>query len=147
MEYIVKKFNDLSLEELYEILKIRCAVFVVEQNCPYQDIDELDKNSYHICIKEDNKVVAYCRVIDKNNPFHEVSIGRVISVVRRKGYGTLLVQKGIDIAKEKYNANKIIIEAQTYARRLYEKVGFKQISEPFLEDGIEHIKMCYEKGE
>lgn len=143
MDILIKQFNELTPSELYEILRIRTSVFVVEQNCPYQEVDNLDQNAYHICLKENNQIVAYCRVIDQNNPFHEVSIGRVLSLDRRKGYGTLVVQLGISIAKEKYEAKQIIIEAQTYAKSLYEKCGFMQISEPFLEDGIEHIKMCY----
>lgn len=143
MEIFIKQFSELTPSELYELLRIRISVFVVEQNCPYQEVDNLDQNAYHIWLEENHKIVAYCRVIDQNNPFHEVSIGRVLSLDRRKGYGTLAVQLGISIAKEKYRADKIIIEAQTYARSLYEKCGFVQISEPFLEDGIEHIKMCY----
>ncbi len=145
MQIIVKSFDELTPNELYEILKIRTSIFVVEQNCPYQEVDGLDRNSYHVMLVENHQIKAYCRVIDANNPFHKVSIGRVLSTERRKGYATQVVQKGIDIALEQYQASEIIIEAQTYARNLYEKLGFKQISEPFLEDGIEHIKMSYIK--
>ena len=84
-------------------------------------------------------------MISKDNPFHEVSIGRVLVTKRRHGYGTKVVQKAIEVAAEKYHAEKIVIEAQTYVKKMYENVGFKQISMPFLEDGIEHIKMVYER--
>ena len=145
MEFVIKQFYELTLDELYKILKVRTSIFVVEQNCPYQELDDLDQNSYHIYLEEDNQIIAYARVIPKDNPFHEVSIGRVLVTKRRHGYGTKIVQKAIEVAIEKYHAEKIVIEAQTYVKKMYENVGFKQISMPFLEDGIEHIKMVYER--
>ena len=145
MEFVIKQFNELTLDELYKILKVRTSIFVVEQNCPYQELDDLDQNSYHIYLEEDNQIIAYARVIPKDNPFHEVSIGRVLVTKRRHGYGTKIVQKAIEVAIEKYHTEKIVIEAQTYVKKMYENVGFKQISMPFLEDGIEHIKMVYER--
>ena len=144
MEIIIKKFNELSLEELYEILKIRVSVFVVEQNCPYQEIDDKDKQAYHIYIREDKQIKAYLRVLDKEVSFPEVSIGRVLTTERNKGYSNTLIKEGIKVAKEKYNADKIKIEAQVYAKKIYEKHGFKQISDEFLEDGIPHIIMLLE---
>ena len=145
MEFVIKQFNELTLDELYKILKVRTSIFVVEQNCPYQELDDLDQSSYHIYIEEDNQIIAYARVISKDNPFHEVSIGRVLVTKRRHGYGTKIVQKEIEVATKKYHAEKIVIEAQTYVKKMYENVGFKQISMPFLEDGIEHVKMIYER--
>ena len=145
MEFVIKQFYELTLDELYKILKVRTSIFVVEQNCPYQELDDLDQNSYHIYLEEDNQIIAYARVIPKDNPFHEVSIGRVLVTNRRHGYGTKIVQKAIEVAIEKYHAEKIVIEAQTYVKKMYENVGFKQISMPFLEDGIEHVKMIYER--
>ena len=144
MEIIIKKFNELSLEELYEILKIRVSVFVVEQKCPYQEIDDKDKQAYHIYIREDKQIKAYLRVLDKDVSFPEVSIGRVLTTERNKGYSNTLIKEGIKVAKEKYNADKIKIEAQVYAKKMYEKHGFKQISDEFLEDGIPHIIMLLE---
>ena len=145
MEFVIKQFYELTLDELYKILKVRTSIFVVEQNCPYQELDDLDQNSYHIYLEEDNQIIAYARVIPKDNPFHEVSIGRVLVTKRRHGYGTKIVQKAIEVAIEKYHTEKIVIEAQTYVKKMYENVGFKQISMPFLEDGIEHVKMIYER--
>ena len=144
MEIIIKKFNELSLDELYEILKIRVSVFVVEQNCPYQEIDDKDRQAYHIYIKEDKQIKAYLRVLNKGVSFPEASLGRVLTTERNKGYSNIIIKEGIKVAKEKYNANKIKIEAQVYAKKMYEKHGFKQISDEFLEDGIPHIIMLLE---
>ena len=152
MEIIIKHFDELTLSELYEIMKLRVSIFVVEQNCPYQELDGKDQNSYHLYIKDDSGIVAYNRVFFNEiymNPYIEESdilfnvaaIGRVISAVRRKGYATELLKAAISVAKEKFSAERIVIEAQVYARELYEKVGFVQTSEEFLEDGIPHIQM------
>lgn len=141
MELVIKHFNDLTLKELHEIYKVRTAVFVVEQKCPYQEVDDADLVSYHLYLKDEQGIQAYIRVIPKGVTMEEVSIGRVISLKRRQGLASKLLKEGIKLAKEKFNATCIEIEAQVYARTLYEKVGFKQVSKPFLEDGIEHIKM------
>ena len=145
MSVVVKQFNQLTVEELYEIIKLRMEVFVVEQNCPYQDLDEIDKEAYHVYIREEGKMVAYLRVIDKEKRLDEVSIGRVISLKRRQGLGTRLMLEGIKVAKEKFGAKRIKIGAQCYAKPFYEGCGFKQISGEFLEDGIPHIYMLYEE--
>lgn len=145
MEIIIKHFNDLTKEELVEIYKLRVSVFVVEQHCPYQEIDDYDHCSYHIYIKEEGKIIAYCRVLPKGCIFKEASIGRVISIKRRCGIATRLVKEGIKVAKEKFDEDTLKIEAQVYARGLYEKCGFYQVSDPFLEDGILHIQMRYQK--
>lgn len=141
MELIVKRFEELTAEELYEILKIRVAVFVVEQNCPYQEIDNRDKQSFHVYLKDDDGIQAYLRVVDKGVSFDEVSIGRVIALKRRCGIGSRILSEGIKVAKNKLKAATIKIEAQTYAKELYEKQGFRQVSEEFLEDGIPHVQM------
>lgn len=144
MELVVKPFDELSLEELYEILKVRAEVFVVEQNCAYQDLDDKDKYSYHVFLKDETGIQAYLRVVDKGVSYEEVSLGRVLTVKRGCGLGKRIVLEGIKIAKEKMNADRIKIGAQTYAKGFYEKVGFKQVSEEYLEDGIPHIKMLLE---
>lgn len=144
MESVIKKFDELSVNELYDILKLRVDVFVVEQNCPYPEIDDKDQNAYHVWLKDGEGITAYLRVIDKGVSFEDAYIGRVISARRRKGYGTALLKEGIRIAKEKFGADKITIEAQVYARKFYENVGFHKVSEEFLEDGIPHIIMTLE---
>ena len=141
MKFILKKFNELSVDELFEIYRLRVSVFVVEQRCPYQEVDDFDKSSLHLCAREDGKLVAYLRILPGGTAFDEVSLGRVISVKRRCGIGSMLVSEGIKAAKERFGAGPIVIEAQTYARALYEKQGFVQVSDVFLEDGIPHIKM------
>ena len=145
MEIIVKKFEELTLNELYELLRVRSDVFVVEQNCVYQDVDNVDQDAYHVYMKENGKIVAYLRVVDKDKRLDEVSLGRVISLKRRCGLGTALMKAGIAVAEEKFHAQKIKIGAQLYAKPFYEQVGFKQISGEYLEDGIPHIYMIYEK--
>ena len=145
METVVKQFNQLTVEELYEILKLRAEVFVVEQNCAYQDLDDVDKDAYHVYLKEEGKILAYLRVIDKGKRLDEVSIGRVISLKRRCGLGTKLMSEGVKVAKEKYGAKRIKIGAQCYAKPFYEGCGFRQISGEYLEDGIPHIYMIYEE--
>ena len=141
MKLTVKHFNELTAPELYEIYKLRTAVFVVEQNCPYQEVDEKDKNAYHLWICDEGEMIAYLRVLAPSVSYDEVSIGRVISTRRRQGIGTRILQEGIKVAKEKFGTGTIRIEAQTYARKLYENQGFVQTSGEFLEDGIPHIEM------
>ena len=141
MELIVKHFDELTTRELFEILKLRVAVFVVEQNCPYQEVDEKDRDAYHVWLQDDGEIRAYLRVLDRGVSFPEASIGRVIAVQRRQGLGTRIVREGIRVAREKFGADAITIEAQTYAAKLYENLGFCQTSEEFLEDGIPHIQM------
>lgn len=144
MDMIVKRFEELDINELYEILKLRVDVFVVEQNCPYPELDDKDKSAWHVYIREDGKITAYLRVLDPAVSFDTAAIGRVISTRRRCGLGTTLLREGIRVARERMNADAIKIEAQTYARKFYELQGFRQTSEEFLEDGIPHIEMTLE---
>lgn len=145
MEEIVKYFDELTVDELYEIMQARAEVFVVEQNCAYQDLDDVDKEAYHVWLKENGKLVAYLRVVDKGKRLDEVSLGRVISLKRRCGLGSRLMQLGLRVAKEKFGAKKIMIGAQVQAQPFYESVGFCQISGEYLEDGIPHIYMIFDE--
>ena len=144
MELTVKRFDELDIFELYEILKLRVDVFVVEQNCPYPELDEKDKSAWHVYFREDGEIIAYLRVLDPGVSFDTAAIGRVISARRRCGLGTKLMREGIRVARERMNTEAIKIEAQTYARSFYELQGFRQTSEEFLEDGIPHIEMTLE---
>lgn len=144
MELTVKRFDELDIYELYEILELRVDVFVVEQNCPYPELDEKDKSAWHVYFREDGKITAYLRVLDPGVSFDTAAIGRVISTRRRCGLGTKLMREGIRVARERMNAAAVKIEAQTYARSFYEQLGFVQTSEEFLEDGIPHIEMILE---
>lgn len=141
MRLFVKTFDELSAKELFEIYKLRCAVFVVEQGCVYQDIDDLDKLAVHLWLEEDGEIMAYLRILPQGTVFEEVAIGRVVAVKRRCGLATRILQEAIGVAQERFGADAIRLEAQTYARSLYEKLGFEQTSEEFLEDGIPHIQM------
>ncbi len=141
MQVRTKSFEDLTNRELYEILKLRVDVFVVEQECPYPEIDGKDYDAIHIYLENQGEILAYARVYKEKDEIH---IGRVIAKERRKGYATLILKEAIRAAREKYQARKIHIEAQTYAKKLYEKVGFEEVSEAFLLDGIEHVKMVLE---
>lgn len=141
MELIVKHFSELNAEELFQIYKLRVSVFVVEQKCPYQEIDDADRVAYHIWLQDADGIKAYARVLPQEVAFSTTSIGRVIAVKRRCGLGSKIVEAAINVAKTNLHADKITIEAQVYARALYEKHGFQQTSEEFLEDGIPHIQM------
>ena len=141
MELIVKAYGELTRDELFEILKLRNAVFIVEQECPYQDIDETDREAYHIFLRDEEGIEAYLRVFRSEKCPQEARIGRVIAVKRRCGLGSRILKEGIRLAQEKYHAAEVGLEAQVYARGLYEKQGFVQASEEFLEDGIPHIEM------
>ncbi len=141
MDLIIKRFEELTADEVYEILRVRVAVFVVEQNCPYQEADGKDRFSYHVFLKDETGIRAYLRVIDKGIAFEEAAIGRVLTTERGKGLGLRILSEGIKVAKNRMNAGSIKIEAQSYAKEFYEKAGFRQISEEFLEDGIPHIQM------
>ncbi|MBO7487035.1 MAG: GNAT family N-acetyltransferase [Bacteroidales bacterium] len=138
-----KLFRELTVDELYELLRIRSEVFVVEQGCVYQDMDRDDQASVHLWLTEGDKVVALCRVCPAGTHMQEVSVGRVITTERGKGYGKQIMLEGINAAREHFGAERIDIEAQEYARGFYEQVGFRQSSEPFILDGIPHIRMTW----
>ncbi|GAA0126618.1 MULTISPECIES: GNAT family N-acetyltransferase [Clostridium] len=145
MNFIVKKFDELKLEELYEILKLRNQVFVVEQNCPYQDCDDKDKKSYHIFLKDGKEVCSYVRVLHKGVSYDEVSIGRVVvSPKHRKGgLGRKNMLEAIDFIKNILKEDKIRISAQEYLIEFYKSLGFEPVSEVYLEDNIPHIEMLW----
>ena len=123
MQTIIKTYNELTVDELYEILKLRSIVFVVEQNCVYQDLDDIDKRSYHIYMKEKDKpeIKVYLRVFEKDKD--TAQIGRVVTEKdsRRKGYASQLIEKGIEISKNEMKKTKVYLEGQVYAAKLYEK--------------------------
>lgn len=147
MQTVVKRFDELTNRELYEILRLRAAVFIVEQNCAYQDLDNIDQVAWHVYVEENGEILGYLRVVGKGDRLDEVSIGRVISLKRRMGIGTKLMEAGKRVAKEKFGAKKIKIGAQQWATPFYESVGFLKISSVYMEDGIPHVYMLYEEKE
>lgn len=138
-----KSFQELTTAELYDLLRIRSEVFVVEQDCVYQDMDYDDQAAIHLWLTEGEHIVALCRVCPAGTHMEEVSIGRVITTERGKGYGKRIMLEGIAVAKEHFCAKRIDIEAQEYAKGFYEQVGFRQSSEAFIMDGIPHIRMTW----
>ena len=140
-----KLFRELTTDELYELLRVRSKVFVVEQNCVYQDMDGDDQQSIHLWMTNENRIVALARVCPAGTHMNEISIGRVITTERGKGYGKQIMLYAIDAAVEFFDAKCIDIEAQEYDKGFYERVGFKQSSDTFMIDGIPHIKMTWIK--
>lgn len=141
-----KLFRELTVDELYGLLRARSEVFVVEQECAYQDMDGDDQASVHLWLTDGDRILAICRVCPAGTHMDEVSIGRVVTTERGKGYGKRIMQEGIKVAKEYFGADRIDIEAQEYARGFYELTGFRQSSEPFILDGIPHIRMTWRQA-
>lgn len=143
IQWLLKKFEALSPYELYAILQLRNEVFVVEQNCVFQDADDKDQNSYHLMGFNNDKLVAYTRLVPPGESYKEVSIGRVVTSpsVRGSGTGKELMEQSIDAVYKIFGVQPIKIGAQLYLKKFYESFGFEQISDVYLEDGIEHIYM------
>ena len=142
MNLYIKHFNELTTMELYSILRARAEIFVVEQDCVYQDLDNKDLNAWHVWFEDEDGVAAYCRVLDKGVSYEgEGSIGRVITVKRGTGLGYKVMMEGIRVAEEKFGQTSLRISAQQYAQGFYEKCGFVRVSEPYLEDDIPHVQM------
>ncbi len=142
----VKNFNELTANELYHILQLRSEVFVVEQDCVYQDIDSKDQKALHVIGKQENMIVAYTRIFRAGDYFKEASIGRVVvkKEQRKYGFGYEIMQYSIQAVKEQLNERIIRISAQSYLKSFYNSLGFKEIGEGYLEDGIPHIAMVIE---
>ena len=143
MEYFVKKFSELTTTELYKILQLRSEVFVVEQDCVYQDLDFKDQNSLHILGVKNNRIVAYTRIFKPGDYFDNASIGRVVvaSLERKNSYGHDVMKASIQAIKDYFKVDKITISAQVYLKKFYESHQFKQVGASYLEDGIPHIEM------
>lgn len=143
LQWSLKKFAELTPFELYALLQLRSEVFVVEQNCVFLDMDDKDQGSFHLCGYHQNKLVAYTRILPAGYAYEEASIGRVVTapVVRRQGAGRLLMAESIDTVYRLFGTVPIKIGAQLYLKNFYQSFGFEQISDVYLEDGIEHIYM------
>ncbi len=145
-EIVIKEFGALTPYEVYDILKARNEIFIVEQNCVYQDIDTIDKKSLHIYLHKDAELLAYLRIYKDEKRKETWRLGRILTTQRNKGYGAEIVKIGIDKCFEQDSCKSILIEAQCYAQIFYEKLGFVAFGEMFLEDDIPHIKMKLEKN-
>lgn len=143
MTWKLKRFDELTNSQLYNIVKKRINIFVVEQNCPYPELDDIDQASYHLFYEKESEIDAYCRIVPKGCKYREVSIGRVIvnKEYRRTGIGSMLMRKALDFVDKEMSETKIKIQAQDHLRNFYGGFGFKAISEVYLEDGIPHVDM------
>ena len=146
IQWLLKKFEQLSPYQVYAILQLRNEVFVVEQQCVFQDADDKDQQCYHLMGFYNNQLVAYTRIVPAGIIYGEVSIGRVVTspAVRRLGAGKQLMQQSIQTAYDLFGRVAIKIGAQLYLKKFYESFGFNQVSDVYLEDGIEHIYMLKE---
>lgn len=147
MNLKIKKFNELNIEEIYKILALRNEVFIVEQECPYLDCDDKDLNSYHLFLTENGQIVSYLRILEKGVSYDEISIGRVAvkKSYRGKGISRKMMLKAIEFIENNLSENTIKIQAQAYLLNFYSSLGFKAVSEEYLEDNIPHIDMIYKK--
>lgn len=143
MNIEVKRFDELSATLLYEILRLRSEIFVVEQDCVYQDLDGKDQKALHVIGKKEGKVVAYTRVFGSGDYFDCASIGRVVVAKeqRKFGYGKGIMNASIQAVQEHLKENSIKISAQTYLKQFYNELGFMEYGKEYLEDGIPHIAM------
>ncbi len=143
INWVCQKFDELSSHELYSILQLRNEVFVVEQNCIFQDADNKDQSSYHLMGWENNLLIAYTRIMPPGLAFAEASIGRVVTSARsrRNGTGKLLLKKSIEELYNLFGQIPIRIGAQLYLKHFYQSLKFEQSSDVYMEDGIEHIEM------
>jgi len=143
----LKTFDELTKEDLYQILRLRSEVFVVEQNCVYQDIDNYDRKSLHLFISINDNVIAYTRLFKPGDYHKEASIGRVVvdKKHRKKNLGHIIIEKSIEAIISHFNQSVIVISAQLYLKDFYISHEFVQKGEEYLEDGIPHIKMYFNK--
>ena len=147
LKWKLNYFKELSTDELYTILQLRNEVFVVEQNCIYQDADSKDSISFHLSGWDGVNLVAYCRILPPGVSYTEASIGRVVSSpqYRNKGYGKQLMNEAIIHTLAQFECNTIKISAQLYLQKFYEQLGFIKLSDSYLEDNIPHIEMLFSR--
>lgn len=143
LKHILKTFHELSVDELYDLLRLRSEVFVVEQNCVFLDLDDKDQKCFHLLLYQENELVAYTRIVPAGLSYEEVAIGRVVSspAFRGKGLGRKVMELTLEACYQLFGSCDIRLGAQTYALGFYESLGFKSDGEIYDEDGIEHIEM------
>lgn len=147
MTFKFKHFSELTTSEIYDILQLRAEIFVVEQDCVYNDLDGLDKDAIHQFLEKEGKIVAYSRLLKPGTRFNYYSIGRVVvkESERGTGLGIQMMEEAKSYILKNWQADKIKISAQKYLRNFYENLGFKIVSNEYLEDGIPHYGMLFEK--
>lgn len=139
----IKRFDELTVPELYAIIKARIDVFVVEQDCPYPDLDNYDQKALHLWAENDGEVLAYCRIFDRGVKYPETSIGRVITTEKGRGtgLGKQLIQYAVEVIENRLGTSEIRISAQDYLLRFYSGFGFQDTGKKYLEDNIPHTEM------
>lgn len=139
----IKNFDEFTVPELYAVLKARIDVFVIEQNCPYPDLDNYDQRAIHLWAEENGEVMAYCRIFDKGIKYAEASIGRVLTTekARGKSLGKLLIQYAVETIENRFHTSEIRISAQDYLLKFYGDFGFEDTGKKYLEDDIPHTEM------
>ncbi|MBO8157272.1 MAG: GNAT family N-acetyltransferase [Bacillaceae bacterium] len=145
MEWTLKSYDELTKDELYAILKERVDVFVVEQTCPYPEIDGYDEQSLHLYVEDNGNIAAYCRILPGGTMYEEASIGRVLVKKEYRGSGLAreMMEKAMEIVKNEWNENKVKLHAQEYLKEFYGSFGFEPVTDVYLEDGIPHVDMIY----
>ncbi len=143
IDWKIKTFSELTTVELYEIIKARVNVFVVEQDCPYPDLDDYDQKAIHLWAEKEGEVLAYCRIFDQGIKYSETSIGRVVTTEngRGKGLGKQLISYAIDIIENRLRTSAVRISAQDYLLKFYSDFGFRDTGKKYLEDNIPHTEM------
>lgn len=139
----IKSFDELTVPEFHEIIKARIDVFVVEQNCPYHDLDGYDEKAIHLWAEKDNMVLAYCRIFDKGIKYNETSIGRVLTSEKGRGknLGKQLIQYAVETIENRFKTSEVRISAQDYLLKFYSYFGFEDTGKKYLEDNIPHTEM------
>lgn len=145
----IKTFEEFTVPELYNVLKARINVFVVEQNCPYPDLDDYDQKAVHIWAEQDGEVLANCRIFDKGIKYPEASIGRVLTTekARGKNLGKQLIAYAIETIEARFRTDEVRISAQDYLLKFYGEFGFEDTGKKYLEDDIPHTEMLYRKNQ
>ncbi len=143
----IKTFEEFTVPELYNVLKARINVFVVEQNCPYPDLDDYDQKAVHIWAEQDGEVLANCRIFDKGIKYQEASIGRVLTTekARGKNLGKQLIAYALETIEARFHTSEVRISAQDYLLKFYGEFGFENTGKKYLEDDIPHTEMLYRK--
>ncbi|HMK18602.1 MAG TPA: GNAT family N-acetyltransferase [Chitinophagaceae bacterium] len=143
VNWTIKRFDELTLDELYNILQLRNQVFIVEQNCVYNDTDGKDRSAWHLIAVEDDRLVAYTRILSPGVSYNDPAIGRVVtsSSKRRSGLGRELMKRSIEACEKIFGKTSITLSAQVYLQSFYESFDFIVAGKEYLEDGIPHIEM------
>lgn len=139
----IKSFEEITTSELYEIIKARVDIFVVEQNCPYPDLDGYDQKAIHLWAEQDNTVLAYCRIFDREIKYNETSIGRVLTSEKGRGknLGKQLIKYAVETIENRFKTSEVRISAQDYLLKFYSDFGFQDTGKKYLEDNIPHTEM------